>query len=79
VSVPGVFGGKLLAAARSITLVNYSDARGVSISGKVTLSKFGPPLVFQGAVTVGGSAAARGILGLSGSSLRGSLGGRSVG
>jgi pimeloyl-ACP methyl ester carboxylesterase len=79
VSVPGVFGGKLLAAGRSITLVNYSDARGVTVSGKVSLSKFGPPLVFQGALTVGGTAAARGILGLSGASLRGSLGGRSVG
>jgi len=43
----------------------------------VSLSKFGPPLVFQGALTVGGTAAARGILGLSGASLRGSLGGRS--
>jgi pimeloyl-ACP methyl ester carboxylesterase len=78
-TVPGVFGGKLIAGARSFTLVNFSDARGVTVSGKLSLKKIGPPLVFQGAVTVGGAAAARGILGLSGASLRGSLGGRSVG
>jgi pimeloyl-ACP methyl ester carboxylesterase len=78
-AVPGVFGGKIAAAARAFTLVAYSDARGVTVSGKLSLKKLGPPLVFQGAVTVAGPAAARGILGLSGASLRGSLGGRSVG
>jgi pimeloyl-ACP methyl ester carboxylesterase len=78
-AVPGVFGGKVLASDRSFTLVNFSDARGVTLSGKLTLKKLGPPLVFEGAVTVGGTAASSGLLGLSGASLRGSLGGRSVG
>ena len=76
---PGIFGGKLVASGRSFQLVNFSDARGVTVSGKLTLKGFGPPIVFQGAVTVGGNAAAGGILGLVGSSLRGSLGGRNVG
>ena len=44
----------------------------------MALKKFGPPLVFQGAVTVGGTAAAHGVLGLSGASLAGTLGGRTV-
>jgi len=78
-TVAGVFGGKLVASARSIRLVNFSDARGVTVSGRLTLKGFGPPIVFQGAVTVGGTAAAGGILGLVGSSLRGSLGGFNVG
>jgi hypothetical protein len=77
--VPGVFGGKLVAGARSIKLVGFADARGVAVSGTLTLKKLGPPLAFQGAVTVGGTAAARGLLGLSGASLRGSLGGSPVG
>ena len=77
--VPGVFGGRLVASERSIKLVDFSDAHGVSVSGTLTFKKCGPPLVFQGAVTVGGSAAARGVLGVSGASVRGSLGGRTVG
>ncbi len=78
-SVPGVYGGKMRADGRSFTLVNFSDERGLTLSGKLTLAKFGPPLVFQGAVTVKGPAAAPGILGLKGASLRGALGGHNVG
>jgi hypothetical protein len=51
----------------------------VTLTGTLKLSKLGPPLAFQGAVTVGGAAAAHGVLGLSGASLRGTLGGRAVG
>ena len=69
----------MLADGSSFTLVNYSDERGVTLSGKLALTKFGPPLVFQGSVTVAGAAAARGVLGLQGASLRGALGGRTVG
>jgi pimeloyl-ACP methyl ester carboxylesterase len=79
ITIPGIFGGKLVAAGRSFTLANYSDARGVTLTGTLTLTKLGPPLAFQGAVTVGGAAAAHGVLGLSGASLRGTLGGRPVG
>jgi hypothetical protein len=78
-SVPGVFGGRMTADGRSFTLVNFSDEHGITLSGKATLSKFGPPLVFQGSITVAGPAAAHGILGLQGASLRGVLGGRAVG
>jgi pimeloyl-ACP methyl ester carboxylesterase len=77
--LPGLYGGSLVAAARSFTFSGYSDARGVTLSGKLTLQKIGPPIDFQGAVTVGGPGAARGVLGVSGSSVRGTLGGSSVG
>ena len=77
--VPGLFGGTMRADGRTIVLTGYSDARGVALSGKLTLRKLGPPLVFQGAVTLGGTFGARGVLGLDGASLRGALDGRSVG
>jgi pimeloyl-ACP methyl ester carboxylesterase len=76
--VRGIFGGTLAGSGRSFKLVNYADARGVTLSGTLTLSKTGPPLVFQGALTVGGAAAAHGILGVSGTTVRGTLGGTSV-
>jgi hypothetical protein len=78
-TVPGIFSGKLVAGQRGFTLVRYSIARGVWLSGKIRFSKLALPLVFQGTVTVGGAAASGGVLGLSGSSLRGTLGGRIVG
>jgi pimeloyl-ACP methyl ester carboxylesterase len=78
-TVPGAFGGRMVATGNTISLRNFSDARGVSLSGTLTLKRFGPPLVFQGAVTVAGTAASHGVLGLTGASLRGALGGRSVG
>lgn len=77
-AVGGLFGGQLVATARAITLKAFSDRRGVTVSGKVTFKKNGPPLVFEGAVTVAGTAAAHGILGLSGATLAGTLGGRTV-
>jgi pimeloyl-ACP methyl ester carboxylesterase len=77
-AVGGLFGGQLIATARAITLKAFSDRRGVTVSGKVTFKKNGPPIVFEGAVTVAGTAAAHGILGLSGATLAGTLGGRTV-
>jgi pimeloyl-ACP methyl ester carboxylesterase len=78
-AIPGIFGGQSLESARSFKLVNYTVTRGVTVSGTLTFKKFGTPLVFQGAVTVGGANAQHGLLGLNGASLRGTLGGRSVG
>jgi pimeloyl-ACP methyl ester carboxylesterase len=78
-AVAGIFGGKLVSSPRGFTLVRYSIARGVALSGKLRLPKLGVPLVFEGTVTVGGAAASTGVLGLSGNSLRGTLGGRIVG
>lgn len=78
-TVPGIYGGQIVASARSLALVRYSDARGVTLTGTLRLSKFGPPLQFQGALTVAGGAAAHGVLGVSGASVRGTLGGRTVG
>jgi pimeloyl-ACP methyl ester carboxylesterase len=78
-TVPGIFGGKLVGSSRSLSLRSYSITRGVTLTGNLRLTKFGPPLVFDGAVQVSGRAASRGVLGLSGTSLRGTLGGRTVG
>jgi pimeloyl-ACP methyl ester carboxylesterase len=78
-TVAGPFGGKLVANARGFTLSRYSDARGVTLTGKIRLAKTDLPLTFDGTITVDGPAASTGILGLSGNSLRGTLGGRVVG
>jgi hypothetical protein len=77
-AIGGLFGGQLVVTGRTITLKSFSDRRGVTLSGKVTFKKNGPPLVFEGAVTVAGAAAAHGVLGLSGASLGGTLGGHTV-
>jgi pimeloyl-ACP methyl ester carboxylesterase len=78
--VPGLYGGKLSAVQRDITLTRYSIAPGVFVSGKIKLVSTNPlPLAFQGTLTVGGRSATNGILGLNGKSLRGTLGGHIVG
>jgi hypothetical protein len=78
-TVPGVYGGRMVVVARSLKLENYTVTPGVTVSGTLTFKKLGPPVVFQGPVTVGGAIAQHGLLGLNGASLRGTLGGRSVG
>jgi len=77
-TAPGLYGGRMIASARVFSLVNYSDAHGVTLTGTLRLSKLGPPLQFQGTLTVAGPAAARGVLGVNGASVRGTLGGRPV-
>ncbi len=77
--LPGIFGGTIVASPRSFKLVSYADARGVTLSGTFSIRKTGPPFLFQGAVTVGGAAAAHGVLGVTGTSARGTLGGVAVG
>jgi hypothetical protein len=77
--VAGIYGGRLVPSSRGFTLVRYSIAPGVELSGAITLTKTQLPLVFEGTVKVGGIAAAAGLLGLTEKSLRGTLGGRLVG
>ena len=77
--VAGLYGGRIDASVSSFTLVNYTITRGVTVSGTVKLVKPGPPVTFSGTLTVSGPAAAHGLLGISGKTLRGTLGGRSVG
>ena len=77
--VPGVVGGKLVESGRSFTFVKYSITPGVMLSGTLKLAGGGLPLRFQGNVTVGGKFAATGLLGVSGASVRGTLGGHLVG
>jgi hypothetical protein len=57
-------------------LVGYSIARGVAVSGTIRITKVGPPLDFQGLVTVSGAGASGGVLGLRAGVLRGTLGGK---
>jgi pimeloyl-ACP methyl ester carboxylesterase len=77
--IAGVYGGKLLAGDRGFTLVRYSTTRGIEVSGKLRISGSDLPLRFEGAVTVGGSKAAGGLLGVSPAKLAGTLDGRIVG
>ena len=71
--IPGIYSGRLLATRKGFTLLRYSITPGVTLTGLVTLTKFGPPLAFKGVVIVDGRAAAHGILKLSGANLRGKL------
>jgi len=64
---------------REITLTRYAIAPGVTLTGTLRLTSTNLPLGFQGTLTVGGRSAATGILGVNGSSVRGTLGGRIVG
>jgi pimeloyl-ACP methyl ester carboxylesterase len=78
--IPGVFGGYLVGTSgSSFKLVRYSIARGVTVSGDIRITKIGPPIGFQGTLTVGGKGAAGGVLALQGNNgLSGTLGGRLV-
>jgi pimeloyl-ACP methyl ester carboxylesterase len=75
----GIYAGKLVPNSRGFTLVRYSIAPGVELSGSIKLTKTQLPLVFEGTVRVGGVSAAAGLLGLTEKSLRGTLGGQLVG
>ncbi len=78
--VAGLYGGKIVGTGdREFTLARYSIAPGVELSGKIRFTDFGPPLVFDGIVSVGGKLASSGLLGLSKGSLAGTLGGVLVG
>jgi len=79
--IAGLYSGKILPAGESaFKLVSYGIAPGVSLSGSVRITKdSGLPLTFEGAVTVRGASAAGGVLGLVRGSLKGTLGGKSVG
>jgi len=78
-TVTGIFGGKAVTTESGVTLTNYADSAGVTVSGKLSMHDFGPPVSFAGSVTVGGSAAAHGALTLAHGFLRGRLGNRKVG
>jgi pimeloyl-ACP methyl ester carboxylesterase len=79
-SVAGIYSGRLVqTGSRTFKLVGYSIAPGVTVSGSLRQTSDGPPLGFQGLLTVGGRSAAQGSLGLVDGSLRGTLGGKRVG
>jgi pimeloyl-ACP methyl ester carboxylesterase len=77
-TVAGIYGGKLATSRRTLTLVGYSIAPGVTLSGQLKLAKFTFPLAFTGSVTVTGAAASPGVLTAWGAHLYGTLGGRKV-
>ena len=78
--VGGLYSGRLVATAPlAFSLVRYSIAPGVELTGKIRFVKFGPPLQFDGTVTVGGAGAAHGLLGISGDKVGGTLDGQIVG
>jgi len=78
--VAGLYSGRLVASSpRTFTLIRYSIAPGVELTGKIRFVKFGPPLQFDGTVTVSGARAARGLLGISDDKVGGTLDGQLVG
>ena len=78
--VGGLYSGRLVATSpRTFSLIRYSIAPGVELTGKVRFIKFGPPLQFDGTVTVSGAGAAHGLLGLNGDKVGGTLDGQLVG
>ena len=78
-TLAGIYSGRLVPQSGGFSLVRYSIARGVELTGSIKLTKTQLPLVFEGTVRVGGASAAAGLLGLTETSLRGTLGGRLVG
>jgi pimeloyl-ACP methyl ester carboxylesterase len=77
--VPGIYGGRMTSpSSTSFKLAGYSITQGVSLSGTIKIAKGGPPLVFEGLLSVSGKRAASGVLGLKGGSLRGTLGGKLI-
>ena len=60
-AIAGLYGGSLVASSEgTFRLVRYSISPGVEVSGRLRLAAFGPPLRFDGVVTVGGTAARMG-------------------
>jgi hypothetical protein len=79
-AIAGIYSGRLVpTGSQTFKLVGYSIAPGVTVSGSLRRTSAGPPLAFQGLLTVGGRSAAQGSLGLVDGSLRGTLGGKRVG
>jgi pimeloyl-ACP methyl ester carboxylesterase len=78
-TVTGLYGGKGVTTSHGVTLTNYAVGAGVTVSGKLTMHDFGPPVTFTGSVTIAGKAAAHGTLTLAHGRLRGRLGNRKVG
>jgi hypothetical protein len=76
--IAGVYGGRVLASPKGLRLVRYSATSGVEVTGTLRVIGGGLPLRFDGAVTVGGSTAATGVLGLANGKLAGTLDGRIV-
>jgi hypothetical protein len=78
--VAGLYGGSLTVTSEgAFRLVRYSIAPGVEVSGRLRVTGFGPPLQFDGVVTVGGTGGAHGVLGVTGSRIGGTLDGQIVG
>jgi pimeloyl-ACP methyl ester carboxylesterase len=78
--VAGLYSGRLVAtSSREFRLVRYSITPGVELTGTIRYVKFGPPLQFRGTMTVGGAAAAHGVLGFNGDRVGGTLAGQIVG
>jgi pimeloyl-ACP methyl ester carboxylesterase len=77
----GLFGGRFVTGKNgvSFTLVRYSDAPGVVVSGKIAFVNIGPPSTYKGTVKVSGSAVLPGTLKIAkNGTITGILGGHKV-
>jgi len=67
VRVRGIAGGTVAASEKRLALDRYAIVPGVTVSGRVSVADYGPPVRFAGRVGVGGSAARHGHLVVAGS------------
>jgi hypothetical protein len=78
-AIPGVTSGTVVSTDSSVKLNAYGIVAGVTVTGTLKLGeRKGVTLAFQGQVAVGGRSAARGMLQVQASGVRGTLGGKSV-
>jgi pimeloyl-ACP methyl ester carboxylesterase len=76
---PGLYGGSLVFYSDgTVELANYSDLQGVRLTGTLRLARQGSLRALSGTIEVGGAAAARGTVQVTGPDLRGTLGGKRV-
>jgi pimeloyl-ACP methyl ester carboxylesterase len=76
--VPGLYAGRLGAASKAFTLTRYALVPGVELTGRLSITAFGPPLVVSGTLRVAGREAAPGSVRVTAGKLTGMLGGAAV-
>jgi len=73
VSLGGIYSGKLQARETGFTLTNYSTTPGVTVTGRLRVTRYAAPMTFGGVLTIAGSKASRGKLTLAHGQLTGLL------
>jgi hypothetical protein len=72
-SVTGIYSGKLQARDNGFTLTSYSTTQGVTLSGRIRITRYDAPMTFAGKITIAGAKASHGTLTLAHGELTGLL------